>query len=558
MAKTSIRAAVRDAVRADHKARDSVVVQATTLLPDGSGLAGVKTLDSFVNLAQKLGVGADNSLSTASYGYNPITKNRTLLEWIHRGSWLGGVAIDVVADDMTRAGIEYKGELAPADTQSIDETITRLAIWPAANETVKWARLYGGAAAVMLIDGQDMRTPLDMRTIGPNQFKGLLVLDRWMIEPSTEDLVTDLGPNLGLPKYYRVGANAPALRNTAIHYTRLAFRMVGIQLPYQQRLTEMLWGLSVIERLYDRMIGYDTASAGVAQLVGKAYLRTMKIKGMREVVSSGGPALNGLIAYTELMRRYQGIEGITLIDGEDEFEADAHGAFSGLDSALSQLAQQLSGALQIPLTRLFGQSPGGLNASGDNEMRQYYEHIEQKQKTDLHQGLTRVYRAVAQSDGIVLPDDFGLSFRPLWQLTDTEKATIAKTVTETVLSAKEAALISDQTALKELREVARTTGVWSNITAEDIALADAEVADPMEGMIDPDTGLPVDAKGDPKAPPFGGDPAAAGGGDGNGKDEGKQKAPGAPGAAGPQGKAPGVAPRKVERKTVPGPFGKGG
>ena len=54
-------------------------------------LAPVATLDSFINFQHKLGVGADNALSTASYGFNPITRNRNLLEWIHRGSWLGGV-----------------------------------------------------------------------------------------------------------------------------------------------------------------------------------------------------------------------------------------------------------------------------------------------------------------------------------------------------------------------------------------------------------------------------------------------------------------------------------
>ena len=66
--------------------------------------------------------------------------------------------------------------------------------------------------AVALIDGQDPREPLRLNTIGPAQYKGMLVLDRWMVEPSLEDLVTDLGPNLGQPKYYRVTASAPALR----------------------------------------------------------------------------------------------------------------------------------------------------------------------------------------------------------------------------------------------------------------------------------------------------------------------------------------------------------
>lgn len=471
MPKQSIKGVARAAVRDDAKLRTSSV-------------------DSFVNFAQKLGIGADNPLSSAQYAFNPITRQRTMLEWIHRGSWLGGVAVDVVADDMTRAGIEYVSEMEPQDSESIDSSIQDMGIWKQINETVKWSRLYGGCVAVMLIDGQDLKTPLKMETVGKDGFKGLLVLDRWMLEPTLEDLVTNYGPDLGLPRMYRVQANAPALRGMAIHYTRIAFRLVGVQLPYQQRLTENLWGLSILERLYDRMISYDSASTGAAQLIYKAYLRTLSVEGMREIVSSGGPAMEGLVKYTDMMRRFQGIEGITLIDAKDKFEAQTHGAFSGLSDALTQFAQQLSGALQIPLTRLFGQASPGFS-DGDNDVRNYYDHIKQRQEADLKTGIIKIYKLTAQSLGIKVPDNFGINFKSLWQLTETDKATIAKTNADTILQVHEAALISDQTALQELRQSSRVTGVFTNITAELIDAADDEIPDPMEGMIDPETGLPM-------------------------------------------------------------------
>lgn len=477
MAKTSIKATARDAIREDAKLRKDAP-------PPTQG-----ALDSFVNFAQKLGIGADSPLSTASYGFNPITRIRTLLEWIHRGSWLGGVAVDVVADDMTRMGIEYVTEMPPEDTGALDRLMMEMAVWPSINEVIKWGRLYGGCIGVLLIDGQDMRTPLKVEAVGKGAFRGIIALDRWMVEAVLEDLVTDLGPHLGMPKYYRIGSAAPALRGQSVHYTRVAFRHEGIRLPYQQRLTENLWGISVLERLYDRMVAYDSASTGAAQLIYKSYLRTLSIEGMREIVSSGGKALDALVKYTDMMRRFQGIEGITLIDAKDTFETQVHGAFSGISDALMQFAQQLSGALQIPLTRLFGQSPSGLNASGDNEMRNYYDHIKQRQEQDLHHGCSLVYRCGAMSEGITLPDDFAIGFRSLWQLTDMDKAGIGKTNADTVLAAKEAGLISNQTALRELRQASRTTGVFSNVTTELIEEADEDTAPPMgEHAFDPITG----------------------------------------------------------------------
>ena len=294
------------------------------------------TLDSFVNFQMNLGIGADNALSSSNYGFNPITRNRTQLEWIHRGSWLGGVAVDVIGDDMTRAGAEILGDISPENIAAIEEATTSLGIWNVLNDTIKWSRLYGGALAVLLVDGQDMETPLRLYTIRKGQFRGLLSLDRWMVEPSLGDLVQELGPNLGMPKFYRVTAQAPGLASMKIHYTRCV-RLEGIRLPYWQRLMENLWGLSVLERLYDRMVAFDSASTGAAQLVYKSYLRTLKVDGLRELVSAGGDALNGLTKYVDMMRRFQGIEGITVIDGNDEFNVDGHSAFSGLSDALVRI-----------------------------------------------------------------------------------------------------------------------------------------------------------------------------------------------------------------------------
>lgn len=462
----SVAGAATRAKKEDKKARDAAVKQMAASTNDAA------VLDSFTNFAMKMGVGADNPLSTAGYGFNPISRVRTTLEWIHRGSWLGGVAVDVIADDMTRAGITVKGSIKPEQMEKLEESITTLAVWPKINETIKWARLYGGALAVLLIDGQDYSTPLRMETVGKGQFKGILVLDRWMVEPSLNNLITELGPNLGLPKFYTITADAPALLRAKIHHSRLV-RLIGIEVPYWQRLQENLWGISVLERLYDRMLAFDSASTGAAQLVYKAYIRTYKIKGLREIVAAGGAPLRGLTAYVEMMRRFQGIEGMTLMDSEDEFEGQSHQAFSGLADALGEFKEQLSGALQIPLVRLFGQSPAGFS-SGESDLRIYYDMIKQKQEDELKVGVTKIYRVAALSEGIEIPDGFGINFNSLWQLSDADKASIAETTGRTVGAAHEAGLISDQTALKELRQSSQVTGIFSNITEEDIANAAAE------------------------------------------------------------------------------------
>lgn len=463
--KVSVKAAIRTAKSEDKRARKELLVTPSQ-----------GTMDSFQNFMAKVGVGNDNITGGGTYSFNPISRIRLMLEWMYRGSWIAGVAVDTKADDMTRAGVNLMGEIDPQDSRKIEEEVIALKLWQKVNETIKWSRLYGGCIGVMLIDGQDPSTPLKVDRVGDRGFRGVLPLDRWQLEPSLNELVSELGPDLGMPKFYKVNQNAPAYRGKSIHYTR-CLRLTSITLPFNQAATENLWGISELERLYDRLIAFDSATQGAAQLVYKAYIRTYSIEQLRDIVSGGSSkALEGLVKYVEMMRKFQSIEGITLLDAKDKFEGHTHQAFGGLSDVLIQFGQQLSGALQIPLVRLFGQSPAGLNSTGESDLRMYYDGILQKQVADLLIPMTAMYRAVAQSLGIKLPDGFGLQFKPLWQLTDKERADITQTSEQSIQSAYEAGLIRKDTALKELKQTAEVTGIFSNITDDEISEAEDEPA----------------------------------------------------------------------------------
>lgn len=427
--------------------------------------------DSFQNFAANMGIGTDNITSASNYGFNPVTRNRTMLEWIHRGSWVGGIAVDVIADDMTRAGVKVTGLKNPSDSEKIATEITRLKVWKSVNETIKWARLYGGAIAVMMIDGQDLSTALRPETITRGQFRGVLSLDRWQVEPRLDDLVDEMGPDMGQPRFYRISTGAPGLRGKTIHYSRV-LRFDGVPLPWTQKQLENGWGISVLERLYDRMVAFDSASTGAAQLVYKAYIRTLKIKGYKEMVGENGPASAGLYRYVQMMTRFQSVEGINVIDAADTYENLPPPGFSGLSDALMQFGQQLAGALQVPLVRLFGQSPTGLSASGESDMRTYYDGIKHRQEEQLLSPMSVLYQVVARS--IEVDADIGIVFNPLWQLTEDQKAVIAEKDSASIRALYESDVIGRGTALRELRAASAVSGRMATITDEMIEEADDE------------------------------------------------------------------------------------
>ena len=344
----------------------------------------------------------------------------------------------------------------------------------------------------MQIEGQNLRTPLRLETVGKGQFRGIVVYDRWQLNPIL-DPVIDSGPEMGLPKFYQIvnnpmayspnqAANVPA-SDSVVHHSR-CFRYTGIDLPFFQAITEMMWGESVLERLWDRLIMFDNASLSSGQLIDRANLRTVGVDGLREIIAAGGPAYDALISMFDMMRQLQVNEGLTLLDKEDTFASTSY-SFAGLSDMLLQFAQQLSGAWGVPLVRLFNQSPAGLGATGDSEIRMYYDTVNAQQEAKLRNPFEVLLKAMWRSEfGVEAPDDLEFTFNSLWQTNSKEKAEIAKTNTDTITEAYESGLVPVAVAMKELRDISGDTGIFSNITDEDIA--DAEEAEPpMPDQVEP-------------------------------------------------------------------------
>jgi hypothetical protein len=212
-----------------------------------------------------------------------------------------------------------------------------------------------------------------------------------------------------------------------------------------------------------------------------------------------------MLASVDFMRTMQTNEGISLLDGDDEFATQTY-AFNGLDTVLIQMGQQLAGALAIPLVRLFGQAPVGLNATGESDLRLYYDSIHQQQETKLRPGVTTTLRLLAKSEGIKLPDQLHYQFQPLWQLTPKEKADIAEQITRTILSADELGVFSRQRTIEELRQSSRETGIWATVTDEEVEEASEEMPPPAN----------LEPPQQPGMAGAGGEGEAKGGGEGGG------------------------------------------
>lgn len=455
------------------------------------------SVDTFQNFAANLGIGTANISSGNTYGFNPISRNRTLIEWMYRGSWICGQGVDCIADDMTREWIELNG-LQPEDAETLMAMMRTMQIPQSFNAKTKWARLYGGAMNVIMIKGQRLDTPLRIETVKKGQFEGLITLDRWQVTPDLNSAVRVPGPDFGLPEFYTIDAQTPnlPLPRQRVHYTRVC-RMEGVELPFWQKQSENMWGISVLERLYDRLTAFDSSTQGAAQQMFRAYYRTLSVEGLRDIIAAGGKGMAALTKNIEMIRLYQSVEGFTLLDARDKFESHQN-TFAGQSDIINAFGEQISGALATPMTRLFGQSPSGMNTDGESGMRTYEDNCNRLQERWYRRPLDVVIPLVAINAGVELPPTWSYEFVSLRQLTEDEKSEINSKDTAAIAAAQGMGVVPGPVILKELRQSGRKTGRWTNISDNDIAEAKISETVPTPSELGIATAGVTTAHGDPE------------------------------------------------------------
>jgi phage-related protein (TIGR01555 family) len=431
-------------------------------------------LDAFSNPLARLGAGTPDASQFTLYTRQNFTMQYNTLTNLYRENWVVKRLIDVVPEDMTKSWYRIKSQLAPDHKQQITRLERTTRIRARILEGLKWGRLYGGAVAVIVIDGHDdiLDQPLDYDTIMPGSFKGLIVVDRWSgVSPSLSIVKNVDDPEFGLPDYYTI-STATFGFGIRVHHTRI-LRFTGRHLPYIEELAETYWGTSELEHVYSEIVKYDNTSYNIAALVFGANLKIYKMDGFEQLGTAPQNVIRDLYNTLTMMNHMMNSQGMQIMGKDDAFETQQF-SFAGLSDIYELFMLDVSGASEIPVTRLFGRSPAGMNATGESDMQNYYDSIEEKQEAYLKPVIDRLLPILCMSEFFAIPDDLDFEFEPVRRPSEEEKKTIATQTTTAVSEMFNAGIISQKIALKELRESSRATGMWNNITDEDIERADSD------------------------------------------------------------------------------------
>lgn len=211
-----------------------------------------------------------------------------------------------------------------------------------------------------------------------------------------------------------------------IHPSRLVI-FNGSQQPDEDIVTSTYagWGDSVLLSVVDAIKQADGTAANIASLVFEAKVNVIRIPDFMQNLGNAEYRAKILERYT-LAATAKGINGDLLLDKEEEYEQKT-ASFATLPEVLMSFLQIVSGAADIPATRLLGQSPAGMNATGESDLRNYYDRLQAMQTVEMTPAMARLDECIIRSALGSRDPDIYYEWAPLWGMSEKEKADVFKT-----------------------------------------------------------------------------------------------------------------------------------
>jgi len=373
--------------------------------------------DTLMSFVGNLGVAGKDKAASVGYYMQPMTDEE--LSNAYRSSWIARKLIDVPAHDTFRAWRKWQGEAEAIEALENEEK--RLNVALKLRQAMTAARLFGGAALYIGTGDTDPSQPLDPKRIKQGGIRYLTVMLRRQLAAGDFELDPE-NELYGKPKFYTLAAGNRAGVN--IHPSRLVI-FKGSELPDDELQVSAAgrgWGDSVLQTTLQAIKNADSTAGNIASLVFEAQVDIIKVPDLMASLADD-TSKQRLIERFTLGKMLKGVNGMLMLDMEEEYEQKT-ATFATLPDVLDRFLQIVSGAADIPATRLLGQSPAGMSATGESDLRNYYDRISAGQETDVRPAIAildecLIYSALGTRDPAL-----HYVWGSLWQISDKERAEI--------------------------------------------------------------------------------------------------------------------------------------
>ena len=383
--------------------------------------------DGYVNMMNKYGTSKD---TTEGYRFRaePVVPDE-LLTMYYEGNGLFAKIIDTPAEEAIKHGFTLESTKDQKIEDFYTEALDELDWEETAMTAIRWARLFGGSIAVMMInDGRGIDEPLDWRSI--RSIDDIRVYDRSVIQPDYQSMFSydprdpfrTRGSRLGMPEFYHVTSRTGTF---TVHDSRCLVFQNGILPENTTNSIYQLWGIPEYVRINRAIRDAEVAHGSATKLLDRSVQAVYKMKDLAaELATEEGE--DRVLRRLQTIDMARGLLNSITIDSEGEDYDFRQFQFSGVSDVIDSTCNFLSALTSIPQTILFGRSPAGMNATGDADLENWYNYLERIQKRmvkkNLRYLLSVIFQAGVRTGEVDEVPKIKVEFNPLWSLSDTEQA----------------------------------------------------------------------------------------------------------------------------------------
>lgn len=385
--------------------------------------------------------------------------------------------IETVADDMTRNWVEFQqeGEDDSEDGEAqeylerLEKAVKRLDLQKVMHRAAAMTGYYGGC--LLYLDtgasGPQLKLPLSLEPWSmeakPGFLRAVRVVDPVNCFPGTYNSTDPLKEDYYIPQTWWV-------LGQEVHASRL-IRVYANEPPLLFRPSYNFLGIPQAQILWDYVLHFQDNRDSVNRLMGKFSQLVFKTS-MTDILTGGANDLSGLMARLQIMSQNRSNDGVIAVDKDAEDIVKVETPMSGVTDVVRQSLEIVAALNRTPAVKLLGISPSGFNATGESDIRNYYDHVLSQQEKVLRPPLQRILEALQVSLFGKVEPSIGFRFASLSETDENAKVLTQQAKINNLC----AVLDRDIVSAEEVRQIL--------------------VADPDSGFDGLDPELPEDAEGD--------------------------------------------------------------
>lgn len=417
--------------------------------------------NNYVNMATNLGTARDKN----AYGRFVAKPRRSVVELdnIYEASWIAKKIIELPVTDSFRQGWSYGGDVTPEMETMLDDETDNMRVIEVLSEALSLARLHGWAYIFIGVnDGLELKE--EMADVREGELAYFSVLRRDQCRPK-DDAYKAPSESAGVirePKAYILGNHG---KEVEVH----ASRIMRIEtMSYVKAPDGMPY--PVLQQVHETLLHHASVNANTASLVHEAKIDVIRVPDLfGNLKKSVSGVVNKLVERFSAVGMMKSNNGMIVLDKNEEYDSKQY-AFGGLADLLREFSVQTAGASGIPYALLYGQAPAGMNATGEFDMRNYYDDITAVQKHRVRKPLTRMLSMICANHGYYAVD-LKITFNSLWQIDALVKAQIQDYNSKRDALYMERGIVTEAQVAKQLV----SDGTYTTIDEEHIkALEDME------------------------------------------------------------------------------------